>query len=1506
MDLSAFDQPNQWKIPPELQAQRDAAANELRAQYNDGPPIQEEDKLVRKASQKGGKPYDATTIPPQEIDLSAFDKPMDLSAFDSRPGVLDQARQTFGEGLDSLSEVAKTRGMAKANFDVAAGTARTLIQGVPMGVVGFGEGLGNYVVGRAKQLMGDKVDMTKAITDRPMTEAITKFIDKHIGNVDPNDPAFKAPDQLLGSIFEVPIAAAREHFGPEAALVMEGLMFGIGYKAIKKKLTKETTGELPTRDADPRDKPMEFTKPEEPVKEPLTMSSEYDLSQAPPRPTETPFNSQWPHRTEDSLAPKVGNEIEFYPDNPDTMQQAHKRTQEDQAWTEHQAAKETEQKAQAADDATRMSLPEEPTPEPSQGTRPIQKITKPINNRSSRYQGGVIDPDLLGINKIGMAIGDAIRNFPKDVAESKFLERFKGTFNTTDDLIKRKNSVFLVTPSEFLKAASDRGDPKVYGYAQKLRGDGIEKVLDSPEGLRDHPTLMIGGEPGNWTVIAHNGRHRMDVFQRKNLERVPIEIAMEDGSWYTVDDFMKSKDTHITSEKGTKIPKPESLSQAFDKERLPKVGEQVRLANGNSGKVTAVTDNAVQVKTDVGIESTHPSGIMYKMNPLGSKQGGAVDLSWLFRNRKTKMKDDLEHRQGTDLRDWETFKKDYEITDALRPGDDLGQLTSFFNVAPVIGQLSWNKLTGRILKNVINRSQEIDNYATKHYKAMIQTLEPIAKLNRPSRKKVIQAAIDFDGMNNDMLTKAGLMWPDDTMLQGKGLSPEEIHAYKEQTKGIDYAYDLIDESFKQNGLEAPDRIPGYFPHFWTGQYRVMISDKTGGMVKQQAYSTKLGALHGAKVAEGLGMNAEVINPSAHVDSRAMVSTIVDALQVWKNQKGLNKPLMDKLLKFDELSKRGIIKEALERDGVTGHEAEQGFNNNYAHNNRLLDAYRAHMEASSQFWANAKIAHEVYGPIVRDGKLFENVPTFNKTLENFIGRATGQASNHIAAVDTALRGVSMGLGLAPTALSATGRWLGGYMTYVKLVVPNPGFLASQVIQPLMSMSDIFRVHRERGASGAKQGNPVEAWGTMLKEFVAWEQGSGSPDTKAALKWAWDNNKIDVYSADHVNPFGNNNPVYHTQKIGMEYFPRKIEERGRMASFLMNYNYFKKVMPKEEAYRAAAHETDINMGNYQRMNSASMYTDYGLLGQMTRPFGLIRNAYLGKAAMYVMTAAEGIKKGRPGDAMPLAMMLGTYLAVAGATGMFGFVEWDAFARMYNSLFNPETPMKRPGEFLREHGVNDSLIYGSLGNSVNLNIGPSLAAPAMTEMTGIPAIDAGANFLQLMVEGYKEASGGGANFTNVYKAARGIAPPLAIPMLENYVADKTGANPQASRLHGGVNRTPEEDMMFRLTGKRTISETDRRDVDSMVRMNEVTNRTWKASQISKIVDAMQGIHGDQSELIRKALEAKRGFDADTLSESIDKEIERRALEQRTRELMDIANSTNAADQARRIGYRQQLERN
>lgn len=198
---------------------------------------------------------------------------------------------------------------------------------------------------------------------------------------------------------------------------------------------------------------------------------------------------------------------------------AQKLREQEAAWQEHKAAQAREE-ALAARETDLADLQEAlSVPRNSKGQQ-----RKAMAGRKN--QRGAIDVE---------AVSDAIDKFKSGVGDAlNVLHSFKGTFNDVEMQLAEKamssetsrDHVVLMSPDEFHQLAAPRGEWGMKGAGAEIKRDNIREGLKSQKGLSDIPYLLYDK---NGRVIAHEGRHRMDVFKEQGVSLVPVRIRGYDG-----------------------------------------------------------------------------------------------------------------------------------------------------------------------------------------------------------------------------------------------------------------------------------------------------------------------------------------------------------------------------------------------------------------------------------------------------------------------------------------------------------------------------------------------------------------------------------------------------------------------------------------------------------------------------------------------------------------------------------------------------------------------------------------------------------------------------------------------------------------------------------------------------------------------------------------------------------------------------------------------------------------
>jgi hypothetical protein len=1185
---------------------------------------------------------------------------------------------------------------------------------------------------------------------------------------------------------------------------------------------------------------------------------------------------------------------------------------------------------------------DEPLMEPSQGARPIEKITKPINSRSfgGKQRGAVnfgaftknkADMEALSKNSLyidrakeTLKVGSMVRlmNGKQGTVTAISDGRYQIRGADFNDSVPLQGIDYAYKPAGF-QASMPYGQTKV---GAKQRGGPKQDFKFLGAGFRD----VFSGEVFN-TGPLHLRDALPDNVKNRPAGQLEAGFIGSDGQFYNRTDANRKINQGNQSLIKTNASGEIHSSNLFPREQM---AGQTKAGKGQRGALNlgafmrekkplrdikfdeATTEDLIRKalrQSDTPEEFARAIKMSVEdaaINRRASELWGAKEriLSAEKPSEFSKMSDVSRQQTADVTRDAETMIKESGIFNkALTKKDDIGRVARFGNVSST-QQLIHRGPAGTLLKWVHSSINDIINQSVSIYKELDAYAKFYKDLPAKSRSKVMKAMIDFDGIANKELVDAGLQWATPEMLRSKGLSNSEILAYQNLTKGLDEAYRLNAETMRMDGKEPPPQIPGWFPHQWVGSYRVILRDATGTDFHMKAFQTRAAAQRYMDKAK-FDYEARMEEPSAEIGSNDIAGVTIQALEVFKNKSKLDQVVLDKLNRLDKWSQQGLVRSMLERKAdMGGHMAEDWQHSMFTDelNKKIQSAYIKYMEDTAKAWANSKIAKNIKEPLSAYREKMAETPNLQHAIDEHVARAVGKPVNHLKLIDETARAVSIYAGQDPNIVRNFTRQLNNFMVASKLLFPNTAFAFVNSFQALSGLDALMRIHMERSIARQPTGSVMKSTGVLLREWASFiNQGKWSPEYASALKWLEKNNKLDNFQVDLLEASSlfkkTRDPVKFTKAL------ETIEKHNKVASALSFYSYFREVMPPRQALEAAALHMDTVMGNYNPHQASAVFTDMGMVGKGMRPFHLLPMTIYGRMAMNLRLISDtvrgmkdkGYSAGDIGKSLaPFAAMLGTFYALAGAQGLPGWQEWDALARQFNSWVNPDNAMPRPAELARRMGMNTTDIYGLLGSTIGVNIGPSLNAPAVADIGTMPWLDAAHSAVQAGSFAYDMAKGE-PNVETIYKAGRTALPPMITPWLEEYVASKNkGMYPASNSLTGEYKRTPEQQQITKIWGKRTIEEANQREMNSLDKYYAKVDQDWKNEQLDKLYQMVTKLNptGDPMKFAKKMVDSKRGFDGDSIVDGLEERIVKGQTSAETRNKLKIANSTNAAEMARR----------
>lgn len=772
-------------------------------------------------------------------------------------------------------------------------------------------------------------------------------------------------------------------------------------------------------------------------------------------------------------------------------------------------------------------------------------------------------------------------------------------------------------------------------------------------------------------------------------------------------------------------------------------------------------------------------------------------------------------------------------------------------------------LGGMVLKWFLDKSEDVQAMGARIYAEATAHMTEFHTLDRKGKENVMGQAIYFDDplLGGKELRDNNLQWPTKEMLEKKGLTPEEVSAYQEMTKAVDYSYSLLNQALVKQGHEMHPQQPGYMPHIHEGPYKVRIelkNEQGTKVVVVKGYETKWGALAMIKRLEDGKWDGAGNTYRAQVDpqtlkgysredpqfiGRSLSTAMIDHFNAYQNIRTLDPAEITRISDIEATKQQGFTKHLLERHGVGGFLGDGGLKSGLLAdiglnrtNNKVLNLYDNYIKNVVEHYKNTVYVNEVLGPVYRHmdgvspidhgsyfGSLLNNTLKLKEYINEFAGNFTGQNINKLEFIDKdILMTLTDILGLSPSLLKDINRNMRNALSLTALR-GNVGFYLGNIIQPgnVIALLELSNVMRRRGGE-SELPSALASFSKVMANRV-----EPSPEMQSALSWARDNHVLDAMleyqmRKEQQGTVGN---VIHTMTGGK--FNPKIESIGKETSFMVAYQHMRDSGFNEVNSRTAAqHVMNLTMVNYDRSARPLMFQNYGMVGQAISPFAVYRNAFMGNMMLMMK---EIIKNPAEVSAYkPMLMSTLFYLATAGVVGAPLVATFNQLVEWCNDLF-PEMRLSNMQQVLLKSHVPDWVSFGMLsagtkylpflGNGSYL--GASLNSVALDDGIGsalVPFLNAIVQIGKVGVRQLASQATGGyilpSSASDIYAAGNKILPGVVRPMWQKaFQPDGTDVASKATSLGGFVERTPADAASLYATGRLSLEEYKARQRESAV---------------------------------------------------------------------------------------------
>lgn len=1061
-----------------------------------------------------------------------------------------------------------------------------------------------------------------------------------------------------------------------------------------------------------------------------------------------------------------------------------------------------------------------------------------------KQQGGAIHPDLLtfGVNRL---IEHVKNKFPEDGGR-RLLTKFVGTFDR-DELNravrdsndpKSREHLYWMTPDEFLAAAKERKLDNEFMREEKR--SSIRKGLDSEKGLTELPMLLVE----NGAVVGHEGRHRMDVFKEKKLDRIPVRI----------------RDTAHRNEAGG-LPYPKLISE--------------------NGKAMAIPEKIAGLKPAANTPAMPPRAAA--MNGPLARQAGALNvkeireglgvasnkLAKLFQQpAKKPVEPSVTNPTLKALSETAAGKGLADFTDLLKTPDEV------IEIAKQATDIERAPVQERIENGGLFRGLATKNPVVKYTTGRLVQADKAAK--RLIREHLTDTVTGLKGFMRKLdPTAKGEIWAKMMELEGqRELLPEELSRFDKAQQDFYKKFREIDEMFYNKFNEARAAL-GMAP---MDKRTAHIAGRFTGDFYQMAYRAKLDAAgnplfdeNGRAVREVIGripghtrgevqraakfikeqhpdwelgdLEYKAIGKGSSAGDR--FAGFMEVLNLVGRDNPHTKQLLDtyrEFMKSDAATFRNALRHAepkkAQAGGIVGSEGNKAWKSVVENAEEGMKAQLTYLENGFQ-WLEMQKASSDIGKVLSDETVAERLPNAVAWSEGQLNHALGRNLGVFAdAANVVLSEVGKLSGIGHTSLIKGSNTVKHLMMQKFMGFMNIPFTLTQLIQPLQTVPPMAMLMKARGIEHSMMKAGAAGTETMMKLLYAhtpltdkWSAHFSDFENRA-LQYAHDNDVFNVQMADHTKDINASKakdvfdfvadanikyPEFVTRGTAFMSFAHALKETG---------------MPFEQVMSTAENLTKVTMVDYSTLGRPKMYGQMGWLGDLASTLARYKHNQISQLTLYGREFREGMKRGEGLKfSTPLLTYLGTSIAFGGLTGMISYNIADEAYRLFS-----EHVLKKADSLtdmiLRTKEIPQMVSHGVFAaTGIDMSSRFSNAA-VIPDNVGEFLLPYGAGLADMLESGWDFAKN--PNEWNTKRLATSVAPSSLTGLLENQLfTEQEGPDRHAfiNRRTGerNVNRTDKE-VGMRNFGFRSMRETTERNVNYEFKQKEQAEQRIRQRVLDK----------------------------------------------------------------------------
>ena len=740
----------------------------------------------------------------------------------------------------------------------------------------------------------------------------------------------------------------------------------------------------------------------------------------------------------------------------------------------------------------------------------------------------------------------------------------------------------------------------------------------------------------------------------------------------------------------------------------------------------------------------------------------------------------------------------------------------------------------RFVRQAVHRIVHAQSVMARHHVyPMSQTW---FNMSEESRELAIDIAIHQDQIQRAFTTQE---------LHNAGVPSDVIHLLDQMKTALDVSVTEWNQYRTTLGLKPVNVRNGYFPSLFVGDYRAIVRDDQGNTVGVVTSDTELGLKQKQKKVKAkfpwanfdpfirIGMERRNLYSDSAWDQIELISDFMSSPNASQQTKTEFGQFLQGLAADDARHILGFSRHEKHKIGAWGSMGRDPTVSSKENTHLAFQGLIMYLEDGANHHAQmltlADLADITSDPDMR--KDFPRTVKYIDDLYQHISRRkppSGRESRQGGALHSAGRGVDAIIegalrlmGVGPNKYRRMQSHLRAAFSSFAMGFGSIGFSIVQLMQVIQCgpmMASYLRTATGLGVTSMRSrlasAQATVAVLRLFMDFMANKFGSGpiqgldwfggDADTKAALKYATDNNLITINDLELAQT-AMLSPLERKVDVVINFNQRATEAATRPLVYMWLYYILKDTtLSKQHQYEIARNATNFVMAEYHSTARPMIYQAIGTTGPMFGQLKTFPHSYTGQQVFWSKNALTG-KTARPLIALMLAYML-----YVGADDMPIYDELDLILKLSTkglNTINPNIPVLSYKDWLAPH-MPEMIKYGLISKYTDIDFQKRLRMPPLINeelFANMPALNWAGDILSANAEYVRESFRQGKSDTVLRNRAAYTMAPTSLkgPMEHWFYREPGTTNEMTKDMMGKWTHRNEFDWAVRWLGLRSLED-------------------------------------------------------------------------------------------------------